>query len=215
MAAGSGAEYSIRWDPAQSGPGTPEAALQVLGKKPGKRSRYEVQYFDIATPADAPAGFDAIMRKRTFGSTAQLTYKLRGSTPWPDKTPLAQWPCPLPKPVKSKEEADIAFLGMEHTSKAYSRSCTHSSPQLDIAVPAALQPRPNSCRSTMTRLESGKLKVEEWHLPDGTRLIEVSSIGHDSTKARNHFARRVVEPLLAQQVHPVQRSKSALGSACE
>ncbi len=209
-----GAEYSVRWDPAQGGPATLEAVLRLLHRKPGKRSRYVVQYFDIATPADAPPGFVAIMRKRSFGSTAQLTYKLRGSTPFPADSSLKHWHCPLPAPAKRKEEADIGFLGADQVSKAWSRSCSHSSQQLDIAVPALLQPRPNRCRSTMTRIESGKLKVEEWHLPDDSRLIEVSSIGYDDAEASADFRDRVVKPLLAARVRPVQRSKSALGGEC-
>jgi len=214
LAAQPGAEYSIRWDPTQGGPATAEAVLQLLGKKPGERSRYEVQYFDITPPADAPPGFDAIMRKRIEGTTAQLTYKLRGSAPFPSDPSLKKWHCPLPTPTKRKEESDIAFLGGGQTSKAYSRSCSHSSAQLDIAVPAALQPQPNRCKSAMTRIESGKLKVEEWRLPDGSRLIEVSSIGHDSAKASADFRDQIVRPLLAQQVQPVQRSKSAIGGDC-
>lgn len=214
LAAKHGAEFSFRWDPAQGGPASPAAVLQALGQKPGKHSDFEVQYFDIATPADAPPGFEAIMRKRIEGQTAQLTYKLRGSTPWPGKTSIDQWPCPLPSPTQSKEEADVAFLGAQQTSKAYSRSCSHSSRQLDIRVPAALQPQPNKCKSTMTRLESGKLKVEQWQFPDGSRLIEVSRLDRDTAKARDDFRDKVVVPLLALQAQPLQRSKSALGGEC-
>ena len=214
LAAKAGAEFSFRWDPAQGGPASPEAVLQALGHKPGKSSSFEVQYFDIDTPADAPPGFEAIMRKRIEGSTAQLTYKLRGSTPWPGRTSIDQWPCPLPKPYKSKEEADIAFIGEQQTRTAYSRSCSHSSRQLDITVPAALQPQANQCRSAMTRLESGKLKVEQWQFPDGSRLIEVSRLDRDTAKASNDFRDKVVVPLIALQARPLQRSKSALGGEC-
>lgn len=214
LAAKPGAEYSIRWDPTQGGPASAEAVLQLLGLKAGERSRFEVQYFDIANPADAPPGFGAIMRKRTVGSTAQLTYKLRGSTPFPAGSTLKHWHCPLPAPTRRKEETDLSFLGAEQVSTAYSRSCSHSSKQLDIAVPAALQPQPNRCKSSMTRIESGKLKVEEWMLPDANRLVEVSSIGRDNTLDRNAFRDRVVRPLLAAGVQPLQRSKSALSGDC-
>ena len=208
------AEFSIRWDPVRSGPATPEAVLQALGRKPGKRSRFEVQYFDISTPADAPPGFDPIMRKRTSGKTAELTYKLRGGKPWPEPTPLKHWPCPLLSPIERKEEADIAFLGAEQTHKVWSRSCSHSSRQLDIAVPPALSPQPNSCRSTMTRLKSRDLKVEAWQLPDGSQLLEVSRAGRDTPADSAAFRDQVVKPLLARQVMPLQRSKSARGGEC-
>jgi hypothetical protein len=213
-AAKAGAEFSFRWNPDQGGPASAEAALHALGLESGRRSRFDVQYFDIATPADAPPGFEAILRKRTEGATAQLTYKLRGSTPWPDKTSLKQWRCPLPAPNERKDEADIAFLGAGQTSKAWSRSCSHRSARLDIAPPPALRPQPNRCKSSMTRLEAGMLKVEEWHLPDGTRLIEVSRQGHDTHEAGDAFRDRVVNPLLKRQAIPLQRSKSALGGEC-
>ncbi len=214
LAAKDQAEFSLRWDPAQGGPASAEAALKSLGLKAGDTSRFEVQYFDITTPADAPPGFDAIMRKRIVGSTSQLTYKLRGSRPFPGDTSLKEWHCPLPTPAKRKQEADVAFLGLEQTSKAYSRSCSHSSKRLDITVPAALQPQPNRCRSAMTRIESGKLKIEQWLLPDGSRLIEVSQIGRDSNAASAAFRDQVVKPLIEQQVQPLQRSKSAFGGEC-
>jgi hypothetical protein len=208
------AEFSIRWDPARGGPASPEAVLDALGRKPGKRSHFEVQYFDITRPADAPAGFDAILRKRSHGRTVQLTFKLRGGTPWPEPSSLQQWHCPLPAPNDRKEEADIAFLGAEQTHKAWSRSCSHDSRQPDIALPAALQAQPNSCRSTMTRLKSGDLKVEAWQLPDGSRLIEASRAGRDTPADHDAFRDQVVRPLLARQVLPLQRSKSALGGEC-
>jgi hypothetical protein len=208
------AEYSVRWDPAEGGPSTVEQTLMALGTQADKHSQFEVQYFDIANPADAPAGFTAILRKRIVGSTAQLTYKLRGDKPWPEPSAVKPWSCPLPAPNERKEEVDVAFLGPQQLSKTWSRSCSHRSQQLDIAAPAALQPRPNSCLSKMKRATAGKLKVEEWRLPDGSRLIEVSQFGQDTVKASAHFRDHVVEPLLALQAKPVQRSKSSLGGNC-
>jgi len=213
-AAPADAEFSIRWDPARGGPASPQEVLEALDRKPGRRSHFDVQYFDITRPADTPPGFDAIMRKRSVGKTAELTYKVRGGTPWPEPTPLKQWHCPLPTPNERKEEADIAFLGAEHTHKVWSRSCSHSSRQLDIAVPPALQPQPNSCRSAMMRLRSGDLKIEQWQLPDGSRLIEASRAGRDTPADHDAFRDGVVKPLLARQVLPLQRSKSALGGDC-
>ncbi len=188
--------------------------LAALGRPADASSHFEVQYFDVATPADAPPGFDAILRKRIEGAHAQLTYKLRGNTPWPRQPSQAPWRCPLPKPYQSKEEVDVVFVGAETTGRAYSRSCSHSSPQLDIAMPAPLQARPNNCKSAMTRLEAGALKVEEWRLPDGSRLIEVSRLGRDTDRARDMFRDQVVKPLLALQAQALQRSKSALGGEC-
>jgi hypothetical protein len=213
-AAKGSAEYSMRWDPAQGGPRSAEDTLLKLGLHASKRSMFEVQYFDIVTPADAPPGFDAIMRKRSNGQVAQLTFKLRGASAWPQDLPSKPWNCPLPRPHERKEEADIAFLAADQVSRAHSRSCTHTSTRLDVQVPAVLQPRPSGCKSRMTRLEAGKLKVERWRMADGSTLLEVSRIGADDAQASADFRDQVVKPLLALQALPVQRSKSAIGSDC-
>ena len=52
--------------------------------------------------------------------------------------------------------------------KAYSRSCSIESRDLGLQPPAALQARPKACGSTMTRLRSGQLKVEQRPLADGS-----------------------------------------------
>ena len=208
------AEFSFRWDPTQGGPASAEATLEALGLTAGKPSRFEVQYFDIDTPSDTPSGYSAILRKRIVGTTTQLTYKLRGSEPWPGASPLKSWQCPLPQPHDRKEEVDIAFLSADQQSKAYSRSCTHDTAQLDVALPAALQARPNNCKSTMTRLEAGKLKIEQWRLANGGQLLEVSRGGRDNAKDSAGFRDQVVKPLLGLQAQPLQRSKSAMGSEC-
>lgn len=213
-AATSSAEYSMRWDPSSGGPASAAQALAQLGMHGGKGSRYEVQYFDIGAAVDAPSGFEAILRKRHNDTQAQLTYKLRGTAPWPGGTSLKQWHCPLPMPQQRKEEADVAFLTADRVSSAHSRSCSHSSAQLDVAMPAELKARPLGCKSTMTRRESGALKVEEWHMADGSRLLEVSRLADHSAKASAAFRDQVVKPLLAAGVMPLQRSKSMIGGAC-
>ena len=57
-------------------------------------------------------------------------------------------------------------------------------------------------------------KIEEWHLPDGGRLIEVSRNGRDSEKAAARFAREVVLELTSRLgAKPIASSKTA-GSGC-
>jgi len=213
-AAQGSAEYAMRWDPAQGGPQSAEDTLLGLGLHAGKRSVFEVQYFDVIAPADAPPGFESIMRKRSNGHVAQLTFKVRGASAWPRDLPWKQWNCPLPRPHERKEEADIVFLAADQVSRAHSRSCSHTSTRLDVEVPALLQPRPSGCNSRMTRLQAGKLKVEQWRMADGSTLLEVSRIGDDSAEASADFRDQVVKPLLALHALPVQRSKSTIGSDC-
>ncbi|MEO8123368.1 MAG: hypothetical protein ABI633_04905 [Burkholderiales bacterium] len=214
LAATPRAEYSVRWSPTQGGPDSASSTLHALGLHPGERSRHEVQYFEIVAPADVPAGFKPIMRKRTDGTDTQLTYKLRGADPLPASPRLAQWQCPLPSPNKRKDEADVTFMAADSVRKVYSRSCTYGTRDKTASVPAALQPRSTGCISTMTRIESGKLKVEQWQMADGSTLLEASRIDRDTPAALQRFRDEVVIQLLKQHIVPVDRSKSSIGGDC-
>ena len=213
-AAAMDAEFAVRWDPKQGGPATPHDALRELRLKIGKPQHFEVQYFDFTPPADAPAGFDPILRKRIKDGEAELTFKLRGDAPLPAHPTLKQWACPLGATKDRKDEVDITLLGAGQALTAHSRSCGVESRDLALQPPAALQARSKGCGSTMTRLTSGKLKVEQWQLADGTVLIEASRPGKHTTASQQAFEREVLKPLLALKVQPLQRSKSAIGGEC-
>jgi hypothetical protein len=207
-------EFAVRWDPRQGGPATLQDALLGLRLKASAPSYFEVQYFDFAVPAGVPAGFEPILRKRLTGGEAELTFKLRGTQPLPVEPSLKHWDCPLGPTKDRKDEADITFVEVGRTMTTYSRSCGVESRDADIQPPAELQARPKGCGSTMTRLRSGKLKIEEWKMADGSVLLEASRPGkHDAASMRS-FERQVLEPLLALKVRPLGRSKSAIGGDC-
>jgi hypothetical protein len=208
------AEFAVRWDPRQGGPATPQDALHGLRLKASAPSYFEIQYFEFTEPAGLPAGFDPILRKRLTGGQAELTFKLRGSQPLPAQPPLKHWTCPLGATKDRKDEADVTFIEAGRTLTAYSRSCSVESRDADIQPPPALQARPKGCGSTMTRLRSGKLKIEEWKMADGSVLLEASRPGKHSDASMRAFERQVLQPLLALQVQPLQRSKSAIGGEC-
>jgi hypothetical protein len=208
------AEFAVRWDPKQGGPATPHDALRELRLKSGKPQHFEVQYFDFTPPADVPPGFDAILRKRISGGEAELTFKLRGDAPLPAQPTLKRWACPLGATKDRKDEVDLTLLGPGRALIAHSRSCGVESRDLALRPPAALSARPKGCGSTMTRLTSGKLKVEQWQLADGTLLIEASRPGKHTPASQQTFEREVLNPLLALKVQPLQRSKSAIGGEC-
>ena len=208
------AEFAVRWDPRQGGPATPQQALHELRLKASAPSYFEVQYFDFTVPAGLPAGFDAILRKRLTGGEAELTFKLRGSQPLPAQPPLKQWVCPLGATRERKDEADVTFVEAGRTLTAYSRSCSIESRDADIQPPAALKARPKGCDSTMTRLRSGKLKIEEWKMADGSVLLEASRPGRHDEASMRAFESQVLKPLLALKVQPLERSKSAIGGDC-
>lgn len=207
-----GAEYSVRWDPTQGGPASAADALKALKLSVDERSEYAVQYYEVTAPETPPPGFDAIMRKRHSADEAELTYKLRGHEPLPGQPTLKKWACPLPTPQKRKDEADVTFMGRDDTRKAWSRSCSHESKDLQLHVPAALAAQPKGCASTMLRLEAGKLKVEQWRMADGSTLLEASRLARDTPGDLAAFRDKVLAPLLAQGIQPIDRSKSAIGA---
>ena len=67
----------------------------------------------------------------------------------------------------------------------------------------------------MRRIEAGKLKIEEWDLPGGVTLLEVSRNGSNSEDDLESFQRDVVDKLLAAGVQPSDRSKTEIGSSCQ
>jgi hypothetical protein len=72
----------------------------------------------------------------------------------------------------------------------------------------------NGCPAAVTRNDAGRVRVEEWRLPGGALLLEVSGSGADKSAALKRFRRQVVEPLLAAGIRPVQESKTEQGSRC-
>ena len=208
------AEFAVRWDSRHGGPATPQEALRGLRLKSREQSRFEVQYFDFTPPAALPNGFTPILRKRLSEGRSELSFKLRGSEPLPGTPSLKAWDCPLGATEDRKDEVDLSFVGDGRVVTAYSRSCDLNSRAPDLQPPAALQARPRGCSSSVTRLRSGKLKVEEWRMADGSVLLEASRPGRHDTASQRAFEREVLTPLLALQVQPLQRSKSAIGADC-
>jgi len=209
-------EYAVRWSSAEGGLQSAAAALQHLGLTPKKEGvTFKVRYFDLPTPAGTPDGFKAILRQRGDGEETQLTFKLRGPDPYPAaSSPLAAWRCPLPAADKRKDEADVSFLAGGEVKTVHSRSCTQTTANRSTQPPAGLQAQPKPCEASMRRLEAKHDKVEttaeEWQLGDGGVLVEVSRKGGDA----KDFRKQVVDPLVDAGIHPLDRSKSELGSDC-
>jgi hypothetical protein len=86
-----------------------------------------------------------------------------------------------------------------------------------LATCLAAQPpaEPEQAEYAMKRLKSGRLKVEEWHLPGDVTLVEVSRSGDNTQTDLDSFRRDVVDKLLAAGVEPSDRSKTEAGSSCE
>lgn len=204
------AEYAMRWNVEEGGPRTAKKALKVLGKDADESEDYKIRYYDFTPSEDVSAGFTPILRQRKSGKKHELTFKYRGDHP------LASWKCPLSSsPDESKEEVDVSILDGDRTKRSFSYSCTLESKKDSIEPPRELKAHPKDCTNEMTRLEAGKLKVEEWHLPGGIILVEVSRNGANTQAALESFQREIVEKLVAAGVKPSDRSKTEIGSSCK
>lgn len=203
------AEYAMRWDVEEGGPRTAKKALKVLGKEAEEPENYKIRYFDFTPPEDAPAGFTPILRKRKSGGKHELTFKYRGDHSLPS------WRCPVSSaPDESKGEVDVSILADGRTKRSYSYSCTVESKKGPIDPPEDLEARPKDCANRMKRLRAGKLKVEEWDLPGGITLVEVSRNGANTQADLESFQREIVDKLIAAGVKPSDRSKTEIGSDC-
>ncbi|MDM0017069.1 hypothetical protein [Variovorax saccharolyticus] len=207
------AEFAVRWDPAEGGPATIEAVAEALRLPEGKRKSFEVRYFSIVQPADAPPGASAIARERLSGGQMESMYKLRSPVAFPSQGAQADWRCPFKVDAKRQKEVDIGWSAEGVTKTNYSRSCAADGRIADL-LPARFMAKPLDCSSSMLRMSSRGIKIERWSLPGGRQAFEVSTNGKDTGAERKAFASGVVQPLIARGARPLQQSKTQLGSAC-
>jgi hypothetical protein len=200
------AEFALRWNAAEGGPKSAEAALAVLGLAAKRSTQFAVDYFDLPPPTTVPAGFVPILRRSVDGAgRAELTWKVRGDHA------LMAWPCELVN-GHPKSEMDITFTDSATTARSYSYSCTQTfNPASLKALSAKIKP----CPARVVRLEKDRIKMEEWHLSNNVLIVEASSNGANTPEVLAQFRGRVVAPLLAAGVHPASDSKTELAGVCE
>jgi len=203
-----GAEYAVRWDIAAGGPQTAEEALKLLGQAGGDSDEYNVTYFNVKAPADAPPGAVAILRQRTNKSKVDLMLKYHSRS----RVKVGSWKCPLPNPTEAKAALDVSFA-TDSINRVFSYSCTIEA-EKPIEPPAALAAS-NPCASKMNRTKAGNLKVDFWELPKALKVIEVSRNGDTSKKDREAFRRGIVNKLKRAGVKPLERGMAELGMRCK
>ncbi len=195
----------MRWDPAAGGPKTPQEVLALLGARVPAPERYEVRYYDLPTPASAPANAVPVLRERTkAGGKTDFRLKYRFPRPL-----TVAWACPAGEGFEPEEEADVSVGEGGKSGRVYSYSCTLKAK----APPRSLNAVPKSCSAAMTRYSVEGLKVEEWLMPGGARTIEVSRPAADTAEELESF-RQVAEKLFASGAKPSDRSKTELGGDC-
>lgn len=211
------AEYAFRWDPAQGGPTSAVAVVAALKLQPGKSKKYVVRYFDVVQPMAVPPEYKVLGRERGApGKKPDATYKVRGPEPIPAE--LLAWRCPLTGASESKAEVDVGFIGASQLKRVFSVSCTVDNAALQPALPAGYSAKAKGCSSQMERTKARstkvELKVEQWSLPKGGVVIEVSMEGSDSDVDLERFRTQVAKPLMEGKAVPLEGSKSELGSEC-
>jgi hypothetical protein len=199
------AEFAFRWNPADGGPKTPEEVLTALGEPTPSAEKYRVRYYDLEAPASAPEGARAILRERTK-SHGKTQFRLKYRLP----QPLAgAWRCPDGEGFEPEEEVDVSVGAEGKVSRVYSYACTVKSP----VAPRSLKAVPKRCWADMRRYSSGDYKVEDWAMPGGGQILEVSMPGTDTAEDLEKF-RQAVAKLVERGARPADRSKTELGSAC-
>ncbi len=207
------AEYAIRWNPAQGGPKTADDAVAVLrDKAKGDSDTFVIQYLEVQKPpSDAPLRAKSILRQREGDGKYELMFKYRGTEP------LVSPKCALQTASDPKDEVDVSLLGAgELPKRVYSFSCKVVSERGPVMPPSELEAKLIPCSSTMTRRKTKRTmaKIEEWHLPGGSVVLEVSRKGSDAEPDLRTFQKEIAGPLLAAGINPSDTSKTELGSAC-
>ena len=199
------AEYALRWDPREGGPKTAEATLNLLGLQVGVPDHYEIRYYDLIPPSSAPPQATVILRERQkLHGKPQFRLKYRLTEP------LTQpWRCPPGSNFEQDSEVDVTWLGANTQKRVYAYSCSMKANQ----PPPSLGATPKPCSAKMVRYESKGLKVESWHMPDGSFQLEVSRSAANDIAAFRSFQEIAVR-LLAQGVKPTDSSKTEQGSRC-
>ena len=205
-------EYAIRWEAVPGAPQTDAAVASLLADATSDGGDdYEVKYFDITPPNDAPKGATAILRqRRKNGKKYELTFKYRSAAP------IENAKCPLPEPSETKNEVDVSVAGGGDRKRTYSFSCTSESKSGPPPIPDGLHAHATPCTISMHRrkLDTLKVKVELWRIPGSVPILEASRGAPDDPGALESFEREVAGPLERAGAKPTDRSKTELGSTC-
>ena len=204
-----GAELAFRWAPNEGGPTDATDALATLGIKEKKEAdHYRVTYLTVEHFPVLP-GFCSILRQRHSASDGEyeLTLKFRGDSPLPTPAATNGWACPLDAGGKLKNEVDITVLA-DKVLKKYSRSCSVEANNAPPPVPSGFGATLEQHKSTMIRHKADGYDIEEWHLPDGSVVVEVSAKGLGDANQIASFRTFVTNRLISKGAKPLLANKS-------
>lgn len=199
------AEFAVRWDPSEGGLANAQEVLSFLKAHRKTEEVFEVRYYDLEPPANAPPDSITILRqRRQQGGKTEIRLKYRRTQPLDEN-----WECPNDRLYEKSEEVDLSFVGTRLPNRVYSYSCTLIAQQ----PPVSLHAVPKKCSARVVRYEFHKFKIEEWTFPDGNVKLELSRSAENSGAELAKF-QKVVTRLLEQGVRPSHQSKTELGSQC-
>jgi hypothetical protein len=220
-------EYAVRWDPDKTGPKSAAAAAVMLQIQDDKPKEFEVRYLTVTEPPGLPGpNFQVVARERTDKDGPEAMYKVRGPDSAEARKSLSKWSCPLKGKQDSKLEVDVGWVTEEKdmngptvVREAISYSCSVEG-AASAAYPKDFGMTPKPCVNKVTRLKQEDKaknltwKVEEWALPTGGRIVELSySVDAGSPAQRAAFQEKV-DILLKERVVPLPGSKTVMGSTC-
>lgn len=199
------AEFAIRWAPADGGPQTPKEVLKLLGTPDAQPVNYEVRYFNEPAALAVPESTEVIVRLRSMhDGTSQVRLKYRRTVPWP-----AGWKCPGAMNFSKSEQLDVAFLDGGKLARIYSYECTLDATEPPPALHAAVR----NCASFMVRYEAKRARLEEWAMPGGEVVLEVSHTAPNTAAELAKF-KVIADTLIAHRASPSALSKTKLASDC-
>jgi hypothetical protein len=199
------AEFAIRWSPSDGGPQTPVEVFKILHLPKSEAENYEVRYFDEPPALIPPESTSIVLRLRSMhDGNSEVRLKYRRATPWP-----ADWKCPAALRFKRSEQLDVTFLNAGAIARTYSYECTLDAGEKPPALEAAIK----NCSSFMVRYDGKRARLEEWVLPGGKVILEVSHTAENTDAELARF-RPMVDTLLAHHARASEFSKSNLGSEC-
>lgn len=199
------AEYAVRWDPSEGGLRNAHEVLAFFNAPQMTGEAFEVRYYDLEPPSNAPPDSTTILRqRRKAGGKTEIRLKYRRTQPLGE-----EWECPNDSPYDKREEVDFSFVGTGLPNRVYSYSCTLTAQQ----PPPSLHAVPKKCASQMMRYQFKGFKIEEWTLPRGNVKVEVSHSAQNTRAELTKFA-EFVSKLRERGVKPSDQSKTELGSRC-
>jgi len=218
------AEYAVRWYAGKGGPNDLDKVVSDLALTVKKRQRAQVTYLLLTPTSPLPEGQRLIGRERVFtpvpgdkssgssgkgGEETEVMIKLRALDARHGEVP--PWDCPM-SGAKSKQEIDVSWTPSMQT-RAASSSCKVEGKSATEAIPVALKPQPDPCSpSSMVRARTKQdITVEQWTLPSGQVVLEVSMSGKDNDKSLETFRRSVVDKL--KGIEPIAEGMTTLATS--